>query len=227
MKTTNLNNDRNQYKLLKLKLIKSKILKKKHYVKAITLENIEFRIKKALYIIYLYHINNKRILFVGNPLKINEELSDTLNKTKHIFIPKSAWMAGVITNQYSSFSSQFKHEPQINKMTEKLLQLKKKSDLVVIVDQTLETKALEESYISKIPSISLNSDINIFDGKSSYKVPGNLVTSKHEINSSLFYSLLMATLKKARKTKKRFSLQHKLKTVSVLKKNKRNNKYSR
>ena len=221
MKTTTLNT-KNKYKLLKLKLIKSNILKKQHYFKSITLENIEFRIKKALYLIYLYHVNNKRILFVGNPLNINKELTKLFHKTKHIFIPKSAWIAGVITNQYSSFKSKFKHETQINKMSKQLLKLKKKSDLVVIVDQMLETKALEESYTSKLPVISINSDLNIFDEKSSYKVPGNLVYSKHKINNNLLYSILITTLKKAHLIKKRFSLTHKLKTINILKKNKKN-----
>jgi ribosomal protein S2 len=218
MKTETLNN-KSQYKLLKFNLIKSKLLKKKHYLKAITLEDIEFRIKKALYIIYLYHINNKRILFVGNPLNINRELLKLFNKTKHIFIPKSAWIAGVITNQYSSFKSNFKQESQLNKISKQLLELKKKSDLVVIIDQLLETKALEESYTAKLPIISLNNDLDIFDDKSNYKVPGNFVSSKSKINNNLFYSILITTMKKSHIIKKKFpALHHKLKTINVLKK---------
>ena len=187
------------------------------------MENIEFRIKKALYIIYLHHINNKRILFVGNPLSLNKELTKLFNKTKHLFVPKSSWVAGVITNQYSSFKSQFKHETQINKMSKQLLKLKNKSDLIVIMDQEFEIKALEEGYISKIPVISLNSDLNIFDKKSNYKVPGNLVSPKHKMNNNLFYSILITTLKKAHAVKKKFAaLTHKLRTVSIFERSGKN-----
>ena len=54
----------NNYKLLKFKLINAQNLKKKHYLKNITLEDVEFRLKKALHLIYLYHISNKQILFI-------------------------------------------------------------------------------------------------------------------------------------------------------------------
>jgi ribosomal protein S2 len=225
MKTEILKND--SHKLLKLKLIKSKILKKKHFLNAITLESIELKIKKALYLIYLYHLNNKRILFVGNPLNINKELTKFFIKTKHIFIPKSSWIAGVITNQYSSFKSHFKQESQINKVSKRLLQLKKRGDLIVIIDQQLEMQALNESYIAKLPVISINSDSNSFDEKSNYKIPTNLVTVKHKINNNLFYSLLLTTLKKAQLVKKKFTfLTHKVKIASlILKKNKKGKKF--
>lgn len=221
MKTEILKN--NKHKLLKLKLIKSKILKKKHFLNDITLENIELKIKKALYLIYLYHLNNKRILFVGNPLNINKELTKFFIKTKHIFIPKSSWIAGVITNQYSSFKSHFKQESQINKISKRLLQLKKKGDLIVIIDQQVEMQTLNESYIAKLPVISINNNLTSFDEKSNYKIPTNLVSSKNKINNNLFYSLLLTTLKKAQLVKKKFSfLTHKVKiTSSILKKNKK------
>jgi hypothetical protein len=209
------------YKLLKFNLIKSKILKKNHYKKSIKLEEIEIRLKKALNIIYLYHINNKRILFVGNPLNINKEISQALKSTKHIFIPKSFWISGIITNQNSSFNSIFKKEGNINKISQIVLKLKNKSNLVVIIDKNFEEKALYESYSSRLPIISLNSDLNPFDQKSSYKIPGNFTFSKNNFKNNFFYSLLLSTLKKSNIVKKHFPyLPHKLSTLSVFKKKK-------
>jgi ribosomal protein S2 len=186
-------------KLLRLRLIRFKVLKKKHYFKYLTLNDIESRIKKALYIIYVYHIYRKKIIFVGSPLKISKNLADLFKKTKHIFIPTSAWIAGVISNQYSSFKSRFKNEQGIIESAKELLRFKEESDLVVLIDPVF-SKALIESYQARLPLISLNTDPNIFDEKPSYKIPGDLVASKKsEINNSVFYDLLISILKKARK----------------------------
>lgn len=216
----------NSYKLLKLKLIKSKIFKKDHLIKNLIIEDIESRLKKALKIIYLYHINNKKIIFVGNPLNINKEIIKLLKNTNHIFIPKSAWIAGIITNSNPSFKFLLKKSINLNKISQRVLQLKKKSDLVVIMDKKLDLIALEEGYSSKLPIITLNSDLNPFDHKSSYKVPGNFILPKNKFKNNFFYSILTSTLKKSNFQKKRFKyLTHKLRTISVFKKSKKSKKY--
>jgi ribosomal protein S2 len=218
----------NHSKLLKLKLIKSKILKKDHIIKNLTVESIESRLKKALKIIYSYHINNKKILFVGNSLNINKEIVKLLQNTNHIFIPKSAWIAGIITNTNPSFKFLLKKSVDLTKISQRVLQLKKKSDLVVIMDQNLDLIALEESYSSKLPVITLNSNLNPFDNKSSYKVPGNFIFSKNKLKNNFFYSILLSTLKKSNLQKKKFKcLTHKLRTISVFKKSKKSKKYSK
>lgn len=57
-----------QSMFLKLKLIKTKIFNKKkifvHY--SLKIEDVECRLKKGLQVIYKYHVNDKKILFVGN-----------------------------------------------------------------------------------------------------------------------------------------------------------------
>lgn len=213
----------NNYKLLKLKLIKSKILKKNHLIKNVTLEDIESRIKKVLKLIYLYHINNKKILFVGNPLNINKRMIKFLRNTNHVFIPKSAWLAGIITNNQTSFKFLFKKNTNLTKISQKILQLKKKSDLVVLMNKNLDNIALEESYSSKLPVISLNSELSPFDFKSSYKVPGDLSFYKLKFKNNFFYSILISTLKKSNSIKKNFkTLSHRLLTpLLVLKKKKK------
>lgn len=218
------------YKLLKLKLIKSKIYKKKYYLKNIKLEDIEYRLKKALYIIYLYHINNKKILFIGNPLNLFNEIKKLLKNTKHIFMPKDVWISGTITNQ-NAYHNALKHEVSVNnKLSKNIIpqlkqHLKEKSDLVVIIDKESNiNKALEESYTSRLPTIALNSDLNPFDIKSNYKVPGNFILTKNKLKNNFFYSILFSTLKKSNKIKKLFpttSSSYKLKTVSIFKKPKK------
>lgn len=209
------------YKLLDLKLIKSKIFKKKNYLKNITIKDISFRLRKALHIIYLYHTSKKRITFVGNPLNINKEITKLLQKTDHKFLPTSAWMAGIITNRYNSLKWLFKKERNtLNKISQRLLNFKKRNDLVVILDKDLNSVALNESYKSKIPIISLNNNLNPFDLGSDYKIPGDFLVAKGEIKNNLFYSILVSTFKKAVQTKLKFSnfFREKLSTINTIKK---------
>jgi hypothetical protein len=202
---------KDKYKLLKFNLVSSKIIKKSHVDmvenEKSTIDEVESRLRKALRLIYLYHINSKKILFVGNPLSINNEITKLLKKTKHIFIPKSAWISGLITNQKSSFNLFFKKESKINNtLYQKLLLLKKKSDLVVIMDEKTESQSLDESYNERLPIITLNSDLNPFNFKSSYKIPGNFICAKNKLENNFFYLILLAALKKAEVFKKRFPI---------------------
>ena len=180
------NIENKKYKLLKFNLITIKIIKKIHIKKNLLINDVEARLKKALKLIYIYHINNKKIIFIGNPLNINKKLIKLLRTTKHMFVPKSTWISGLITNK---------------KSIKKVLKLKK-IDLVVIIDKKNEIIALEESYSFKLPIITLNCDLNPFDSKSSYKIPGNLVRLKDKLRNNFFYLLLLSTLRKAEKIKK-------------------------
>lgn len=215
-------------KLFNIKLIKSKMYKKHHLLKTITLENIKSRLKKALYIIYFYHINNKKILFVGNPLNINKELKKLLKKTKHSFISQDTWIPGVITNQNVSFKSFFRKQENNKELSKILLQLKKKSDLIVIIDEETDKIALKESFFSRIPSISLNSNLSIGDLKSTYKIPGNFIFPKKNLSNNFFYSCLISTLNKSNKIIRKFpNIQHKLNTKTILDKQKKRKKIYR
>lgn len=218
------------YKLLNLKLIKSKILKKKHYLKNIGIKDINCRLRKALRIIYLFHASKKRITFVGNPLNINKKISKLLQETGHKFLPTSAWMAGIITNRYNSLKWMFKKEKNIlTKISQRLLNFKKRSDLVVILDKNLNFVALDESYKSKIPIISLNNSLNPFDLGSDYKVPGDFLVSKGDIKNNLFYAVLVSIFKQATQTKFKFPrfFRKRLSTLDAIKKSESiNKKYS-
>ena len=189
-------------KVLKLKLLKTKTYEKKHHLKNITIEDVEYRLKKTLHIIYKYHLNNKKILFLGGELNTSNKIKLLIQNTKHVLIPEIAWMNGMITNSSANLKYLTKNQKTINnKLSEILFQLKKKSDLIVILSHSLNINALEEGYSTKIPIIFLNSNLDILDFKTSYKVPGTFKFTNKKIRDNLFYSILAATLQKANKTK--------------------------
>ena len=185
------------YKLVKLKLIKTKVYKKKldHFIK---IEDISNRLKKALHIIYKYHINNKKILFTGTPVNVDSRFRNILKNTKHTLIPEALWMNGLITNQRSCVKYLSKNQKAINNKISKLLfKIKNKSDLIVVLNSSDNIAVLNEGYSARIPIISMNYDVEGFDLKASYKISGNFQFKKKKVRDTFFYSLLTAVLKKA------------------------------
>jgi ribosomal protein S2 len=187
MKIKKISNNKN--KLLKLKILQTKIYNKKHYSENIGIEEIEYRLKKILNIIYKYNTSNKSILFLGIPININK-LKKLTKNSKHTFISSNLYIKGTLQNK-KSFT---------NKIS-KLLS-KKNIDLIVIFDETSNIDIINEGYITKIPTVTLNSDLNIQFKKPSYKVPGNFNFSYeksnilNKIHNHFLYSLLITTLNK-------------------------------
>lgn len=189
-------------KLLRLKLIQTKIYDKKHQHRNTIIEEIEARLKKALHLIFKYHAHNKKIVFIGGSSRINQKIKFLLKNTNHTLIPESIWMNGIITNQTSNFKDLTHKQKSIKKrISTMVIQLRKKSDLMVILDRSKNLNALKEGYISKIPIISLNNELSILEKESQYKVPGNFTFTKKKIRDNLFYSMLAAAIKKATITK--------------------------
>ena len=87
----------NKNRLINLHILKSKIYKND---KLFDLNQTELHFKKAAEIIYKYHITNQRILFLGFPKSFEYSLKDT----KHVLIPDSIWLNGIITNQILKFN---------------------------------------------------------------------------------------------------------------------------
>lgn len=210
--------------MIKLQLIRAKIYKKSHYLKNIVLEDLETRLKKALHIIFRYHMNGKRILFVGNPLKINKQIKRLLKRTSHTFIPKHAWVNGLVTNRKLSVEAVKKDTSLIRPLSKKLLRLKRKNDLVVIVDSKFERNALVESHAIRLPVIALNCDLNPanYNAVSTYKIPGDFILQQSEVENSFFYSVLRAVLLKSTKRRKLFPKEiYRTKTLLEYKKEKK------
>lgn len=200
MKIENITKYKN--KLLRLQLIKTKIYKKKDQLTRTRMEDIEYRLKKALHVIYKYHTQNKRILFIGIPVQKGKDTQNLLKNTKHTFIPESIWINGIITNKNSCFKYLLNNPKATAAKGSKLLfKLRNRSDLIVLFNSTQDTTALNEGYISRIPIISLNCDLDISETKLTYKVPGNFKFTKKKVRDNFFFSILKATFRKANQLK--------------------------
>nr|YP_010516644.1 ribosomal protein S2 [Haslea pseudostrearia]UXN44187.1 ribosomal protein S2 [Haslea pseudostrearia] len=184
------------------KLIYLNILKSKSHRK-VQLANIknstrqtELYFKKAAQIIYRYHIFNKRILFLGFPLSFQH----ILRNTKHVLIPESSWLNGIITNQILRFNyaltKQQKRLPF--KVVKLLLQLKKKIDLIVVFNLDENFNAINESYVSRIPVIGVSGNLNISDERVTYKILSEFKLINGKLSTSNFFvSMVKMVLKKA------------------------------
>jgi ribosomal protein S2 len=178
-------------KLLHLKLIKTQTYKLLNPFESIKIENVEFRLKKALQVIYKYHTSDKQILFIGTPLKLNKKLNSLLKNTKHTIIPEPLWVNGAIINIKNRLSNS---NPKISKL---LLKLKRTPDLIVILNKTSNTTALEEAYKTRIIAVSLS--CNLTGDESTYKTQGYFKLIQKQIRHNLFYILLVSVLKKSNK----------------------------
>jgi hypothetical protein len=192
---------------------------------------MEARLKKVLQIIYKFHIANKKILFIGTPLKLNIQIKQLLKSKKHSFIPESVWVSGIITNTNPSFKHLLnQHSVNYNKNSKFLFNLKNQVDLIVILNEKTNLVALEESSLKRIPTISLNASYNLSTPNlSTYKVEGDFRFVKKTVRNDLFLTLLGSVLKKAELSKrkqnrisipkKHFTLAKPLRTRPNIKKN--------
>lgn len=185
------NTIKNQNKLLKLKLIKTKIYKKNYTFTNLKIEDIEYRLKKGLQIIYKYHVSGKKILFVGNSSAVETTMKNLLKNTKHMFIPEYLWLNGAMTNKQTYSTNSTKRS-----LYDKTSKLKDKNNLIVILDKQIKNGIIAEGYKAKTPIIFLGSSLDIFDVRSSYKIPGNFLLAKKKIRNNFFLALLKSTLKK-------------------------------
>jgi ribosomal protein S2 len=167
-------------KLIKIGLIKSHIVPKHTNKSSLNfkLDQLEVYFKKVLTLIFQYHINRKKILFIGVNRKIQKKLKKKLKKTKHLFFPDSYWIRGLLTN-YPNFlrSFQSKKNSSIfntikNRELNKYLLFRKKPHLIVMFNETPQPLILNEAVKLKIPIIALNYEI-ILNNTTYYHLPGN------------------------------------------------------
>lgn len=183
----------------KAELIKTKIFNSDHK-KNSRLEETENRLKKAFQIIHEYHLNNKKIIFVIEENQINPRVSKLLKNTKHILIPESVWVDGLLTNQKNITDSLAKKQDEkkiLGNIPETFFQLKNKVDLTVYFCENSDSRVLKESFNRKIITIGLGEALTLTDFRVSYKVPGNFKINKKSVRNFLFYSLLCIVAKKS------------------------------
>lgn len=221
MKIKNLN--KHKTKLLKLKLLETKIYKNKKELNYTLLKDVETRLKKILHIIYKFHIANKKILFIGAPIHLSKQIKQLLKTKRHSFIPEQIWLNGIITNSSSSFKYLLKrHAINNDKTSNFLFNLKNQIDLIVLLDEKVNLPTLKENLLKRIPTISLNSNYNLPNNELvTYKVTGDYKFGKKKIRNNFFFLLLSSLLKKAETLRKR-----QLQTFNRPKKAKRKKKFN-
>lgn len=177
--------------LLKLKLIKTKMYLKKESYPNLKIEDVAFRLKKGLQVIFKFHASRKKILFVGN-LSSKEEtaVKKMLKNTRHVFVPEYLWSNGRILNNKVSPS----YIPKCS-LAYEISRLKNNNHLTILLNSSKSDIKIE-NYKAKTPTIVLSNNIDIFDVTSSYKILGNFIMSNQKVKSHLFLILLQSFLRK-------------------------------
>jgi hypothetical protein len=208
----------NKYKLFKFTLFKSQVNDDKinkfiqqNFFNS-SFENLELHFKKAFKIIFKYHINSRKIFFVGLPQfkGINFNNSLKLNHTNHLFIPNSSWINGFILNKkfiLRNLKYKFLKTKLFNdkKKLNFFLSLKGKPDLVVVFNPNKELNFLKEFARFGIPIITFGNTISNF--KNFYTVPG-IYKFSFKKNQNVFTLLLYAIFKRYLKSLNYFSFKY-------------------
>lgn len=184
-----------KYKLLNFFLLKYKTYEKEVFSFTNTkfLDDLELNFKKALFIIYQYHIWNKKILFVGVPYSNNSKFLKVLIRSNHSFIPKSIWLNGLIGNK-NSISKQ----SRVSSHFKNFLKIQTNPHLIVLFNGSDSINLISEVVKLDIPIIlfggnSLQKDIlNVL-----YFVKGNFLKKKFK----LFFQFLLYSILKKPKSK--------------------------
>jgi ribosomal protein S2 len=152
--------------------------------------------KKAMHIIFKYHKNNKRILFVGVPQIIETKLN---LMTKHIAVPNSFNIQGLFLNKSILKGITLKQQLLKNK-NYLLSKISNKPDLIVVFNEEKDQQLVKDSYISRIPVIKFNSNLQEKYWKHSYDIPGNIRPNNSKTVDNIFFIILNAILKRSKAT---------------------------
>lgn len=175
-------------KLFELYLIKHKIYEQpiKKNLPDVSLTKTILNFKKALYLIFKYHKNNKKILFLGVPQNIKTQLNI---KTRHIAIPD------VVSAQQFDLKNRIKESDSIL-----LPGLHNNPELVVVFNQNNNKyqAIIKESLKFKIPLINFSAETSVRYWGQFYPVSNNnsSLSSKHMNN--IFFTVINAVLLKKR-----------------------------
>lgn len=186
-------------KLTKLQILKSKIYKKNHdfFLKKIDINRTQLYLKKIAFIIYEFHIINKKILFLNFPKKMEKKITKNIKQNQHIFISNENVINGIISNQKINLH-QFNQLQNIFKNNLKnKTPIKKLIDLIVIFNPKSQLNIDKKIYISQIPTITISENLNrCLNLKQNYKLLGNFKFVEKQINNNILFSILRAIIKK-------------------------------
>ncbi len=174
--------------------------KKKVFNSKTEIKQTEVLLNKIANVIYLYHVTGKTILFLGFP----KDFIKILKTTKHILVPEFMWQDNMFN--FTSNNKKTKIPKNIFKLQ---MKLRKKVDLTVINNLKINLIAFKESYLARIPSITITKEIDISRIKSNYNSTNsyNFFAEKEE-NINFFYSFIKTILMRAKKKNNRKFKSH-------------------
>nr|QYB22969.1 ribosomal protein S2 [Cylindrotheca closterium] len=123
----------------------------------LTLNETIFNLKKALQIIFQYHIRNKRIFFIGVPTKLESKINKTTN---HVAISQDLNIQGLISNRSNKnlIGTKQINKQKTVKFKSLLPKLSKKPDLVVVVAHEKTDLIYKECAVAKLPIINFKTE---------------------------------------------------------------------
>ena len=150
-------------------------------------------IKKSLLLIYKFHYFNKKILFIGFPNFLNKNFYTLFNTTNHYYISYDMWINNFFVNYKKIMFLKKKllllKKNLSSKELKFMININKIPDLIVVYNQTKETKIIEEILATKIPLISfMNSSTN--SNLLEYKNLGGF----HHFKAKIFIYLLLKSI---------------------------------
>ena len=184
--------------LLKLHIIKFRIYENHKnsldYLPNINTAEIVIKLKKSINIIYNFHKNKKKILFIGVPKLIEKKIN---LETNHIAVPEFYNILGLFINKPILKNLRLKNKSIQKSKLFSFSKLNYKPDLILIFNYDNEDLIIKESYKSKIPVIKFNYNFNLKKKNlfNLYEVPGNLNFSKKSIDD-LFFKIINSILNK-------------------------------
>ena len=186
-------------KLTELQILKSRIYRKNtdlKFKKKININKIQLHIKKIINVIYEFHINNKKILFLNFPKKIEKKITKNLKNKQHIFIENENFLNGIVSNQKINLQQSNVLQKFIKNNLKVKIPIKKLVDLIVIFNPLSPLNSDKKLYLSQIPTITINENLNnSFNLKKNYKLIGHFKFIEKQINNNIFFSILRAILK--------------------------------
>lgn len=173
--------------LLKLYLLKYKACEPvfkndiSNLVTDLALDQILVNFKQILQIIFQYHIQNKRILFIGTPKKIELKIN---NMTNHVAISRHFYIQGFISNISNVTSLNIKQEKKQKLFTLGYLlpKLAKKPDLIVwITCDKKKEDILKECHDARLPVLIFETN-NKIPNTNLFFVSLNFIFKTYKIN---------------------------------------------
>ena len=188
-----------KYTLIKLYLLKYQIHKKvTNFNIFAQIDSLEINVRHVFKLILLYHLKNKKILFIGFPHTLSNSV---LKNSIHSFVPKMFW-SEYLNKKNKVRSRQLRQ----TKNRQSLNSIIKTYDLIVFFNVNTEQSNIVTNFQSlKIPLVFLGNTISTTLMPGIYNLPLSLSQAPVK---QFFYYLLYSILKiKAGKNDYTFSRQ--------------------